>query len=274
MGVYAGAVTTLVGLALLVSHTLNSTTWALLDMAFLLVVLWVVLGGVFQERSRDRVRQLVLRWRWGWRIKFVLMATALVLVEEAITTSLTNLAPAFGSTPFGCAHHGLDELPAGDRVLETPSSITAHAMSEGIHRRKREPRLGMPGCTDPRGGRLASRDRGIGSQALPAADEQKEGPELHDEPTVGEGVSTYDRRVVESNHPYPCAERESSTRSGPRRDGRAGHHQNPHHYQLEDPEEGRVRPTSLRGARRDLTHRDREEIRDFPCRPSPGPAGP
>jgi len=35
----------------------------------------------------------------GWRARFLLLATLLALVEEAITTTLTNLAPLFGSRP-------------------------------------------------------------------------------------------------------------------------------------------------------------------------------
>ena len=31
-----------------------------------------------------------------WRIKFVLFATVLALIEEAIAVSMTNLAPFFG----------------------------------------------------------------------------------------------------------------------------------------------------------------------------------
>lgn len=33
---------------------------------------------------------------WGWKKKFVVFATVLALIEEAITTTMTNLAPLFG----------------------------------------------------------------------------------------------------------------------------------------------------------------------------------
>jgi hypothetical protein len=62
-----------------------------------LVVLWVLVGGFVTLRFRDRIRDRLLRvpLRWEWR--FFLFATALALIEEAVTTTMTNLAPEFGS---------------------------------------------------------------------------------------------------------------------------------------------------------------------------------
>lgn len=34
-----------------------------------------------------------------WRVRFVLFCTAMALIEEVITTTMTNLAPLFGTTP-------------------------------------------------------------------------------------------------------------------------------------------------------------------------------
>ena len=34
-----------------------------------------------------------------WRVRFVLLSTAMALLEEVITTTMTNLAPVFGTTP-------------------------------------------------------------------------------------------------------------------------------------------------------------------------------
>ncbi|MGA2663984.1 MAG: hypothetical protein ABSF83_03485 [Nitrososphaerales archaeon] len=70
---------------------------AIILMAAGLVLLWVVLGGCLTLRYRDRVREAVLRVgvRWEWR--FLLMATGMALLEEAITTTMTNLAPELGS---------------------------------------------------------------------------------------------------------------------------------------------------------------------------------
>jgi hypothetical protein len=52
---------------------------------------------------RDRPRAFILRLPFDWRVRFVIMATLLALIEEAITTSMTNLAPLFG-VPVGSAY--------------------------------------------------------------------------------------------------------------------------------------------------------------------------
>jgi hypothetical protein len=54
-------------------------------------------------RHREPVRLFVQRLRLDWRLKLVLFATLLALVEEAITTGMTNLAPVFG-VPLGRAY--------------------------------------------------------------------------------------------------------------------------------------------------------------------------
>jgi hypothetical protein len=68
-----------------------------------LVVLWIGLAGAGMYRARDRVRAFVLRLPLDWRVRFVIMATILALIEEAVTTGMTNLAPLFG-VPLGAAY--------------------------------------------------------------------------------------------------------------------------------------------------------------------------
>jgi hypothetical protein len=67
-----------------------------------LVVLWVGVCGSLMYRLRDRLRSLARAAPVDWRVSFVAMATLLALVEEAITTGMTNLAPLFG-VPVGAA---------------------------------------------------------------------------------------------------------------------------------------------------------------------------
>jgi hypothetical protein len=69
---------------------------AVLLMAWGLILLWVVCGGLLTLRFRQRIREAVMRVPLGWRAKFVLLATVLALLEEAITTTMTNMAPVFG----------------------------------------------------------------------------------------------------------------------------------------------------------------------------------
>lgn len=74
----------------------NPRARAAIGMGGGLILLWVVLGGLLMVRFRDVIRTLVVRVPFDWRLRFVLFATSLALVEEAITTTLTNLAPFFG----------------------------------------------------------------------------------------------------------------------------------------------------------------------------------
>ena len=68
-----------------------------------LILLWVVLGGTLMWVFRNPLRGIVLGMRGDWRVKFVLFATLLALLEEAVTVSMTNLAPMFG-VPVGAAY--------------------------------------------------------------------------------------------------------------------------------------------------------------------------
>ncbi|HEY5909805.1 MAG TPA: hypothetical protein VJA21_04295 [Verrucomicrobiae bacterium] len=71
-------------------------TRAVLGMAWGLILLWVLLGGGLMVRFREPIRAFISRIPWDWRLKFVLFATVLALLEEAVTTTMTNLAPLFG----------------------------------------------------------------------------------------------------------------------------------------------------------------------------------
>ena len=68
-----------------------------------LVLLWNVLGGILMYRGRDPVHRFVLSLPGWWPVKFVAFCILLALAEEAITTSMTNLAPCFG-VPIGKAY--------------------------------------------------------------------------------------------------------------------------------------------------------------------------
>ena len=77
--------------------TLNDVvSHAVMRMAGGLAVLWIVIGGTTMFKVRDWVKPIVRGISWGWKKKFVLFATVLALIEEAITTTMTNLAPVFG----------------------------------------------------------------------------------------------------------------------------------------------------------------------------------
>jgi hypothetical protein len=69
---------------------------AMLGMVSGLLLLWVVIGGSIMYVLRDRVKIFVGRIPCDWRLKFIGFCTVLALVEEAVTTTMTNLAPLFG----------------------------------------------------------------------------------------------------------------------------------------------------------------------------------
>jgi hypothetical protein len=74
----------------------NIITRATIEMAWGLVLLWIVLAGGSMYKFRDRIKVFIQKISLHWQIKFVLFATLLILIEEAITTLMTNLGPVFG----------------------------------------------------------------------------------------------------------------------------------------------------------------------------------
>ncbi len=67
-------------------------------MAASLALVWNVAGGTFMYLARNRARELVRKSPLNRGATFVLFATGLALLEEAVTTTLTNLGPRFGSS--------------------------------------------------------------------------------------------------------------------------------------------------------------------------------
>jgi hypothetical protein len=72
---------------------------AIFLMADGLILLWIVVGGALTPMLRRRLVPRLMAVPIDWRLRFVLLCTMMALVEEVITTSMTNLAPWFGATP-------------------------------------------------------------------------------------------------------------------------------------------------------------------------------
>jgi len=70
---------------------------AIIKMALGLNLIWCVLGGALMLRYRDQVRAVIQRIPFPWPLTFLLFCTLLALLEEAVTVTMTNLAPLFGS---------------------------------------------------------------------------------------------------------------------------------------------------------------------------------
>jgi hypothetical protein len=84
-------------------ETDQSRERATAEMGIGLIVLWVGLCGMIIRLYRNCICSVVKQLRFGWRTKFLAMTIIWALIEEAITTLMTNLAPAFG-VPVGEAY--------------------------------------------------------------------------------------------------------------------------------------------------------------------------
>ena len=82
--------------AFILTNETNPDNRAIIKMGVALILVWCVLGGVLMLRFRDRFVAWATRIPLGWRTRFVLLCIAFAMLEEAVTTSLTNLAPLFG----------------------------------------------------------------------------------------------------------------------------------------------------------------------------------
>jgi hypothetical protein len=69
---------------------------AVIGMGITLNVVWCVIGGLLMLRFRDRVRDFARSLPFPWAAKFIVFCTLLALTEEAVTVSITNLAPLYG----------------------------------------------------------------------------------------------------------------------------------------------------------------------------------
>lgn len=97
IGVYSFALVTLLNIFLLGSG--KTIDRAIILMADGLILFWIIIGGSLTPTLRRRLVPKLAAIPIDWRVRFVLFCTAMALIEEAITTSMTNLAPVFGTTP-------------------------------------------------------------------------------------------------------------------------------------------------------------------------------
>lgn len=70
---------------------------AIVYMGLSLIAIWGVLGGAIMHANRARFVRWARSLKIGWKVRFVLLSIGFALIEEAVTTSLTNLAPQFGA---------------------------------------------------------------------------------------------------------------------------------------------------------------------------------
>jgi len=87
----------LVGIAAEGRKRYGTFAGAIMLMAASLALVWNVIGGLIMYLARKPARELVSKSALGRGATLVLFATLLALLEEAVTTTLTNLAPVFGN---------------------------------------------------------------------------------------------------------------------------------------------------------------------------------
>jgi hypothetical protein len=97
-GGYSIVVLAVVCPIIFLSPTVPQTTKVVTGMMLTAIVLWVGVCGSLMLRYREPLVEWLRRWPMTEYWRFVLAATALACVEEAITTAMTNLAPAFGGS--------------------------------------------------------------------------------------------------------------------------------------------------------------------------------
>lgn len=61
-----------------------------------IIVFWCIIGGGLMYRYREAFKKMFECVTWRWQYKFVFFATLFAPLEEAVTVSLTNMAPLLG----------------------------------------------------------------------------------------------------------------------------------------------------------------------------------
>jgi len=95
-------VLTLVVIVFLFTGLITALNWthphkrAMLGMGWGLILFWIIGCGLVMWRWGGLASQLVDRIRLPWPVKFVVGCILLAMLEEAVTTSITNCAPLFG----------------------------------------------------------------------------------------------------------------------------------------------------------------------------------
>ena len=97
IGVYSALLVSFLNLVILNSDKVKDR--AIILMADGMIVLWIIVGGAITPMLRRQLAPKLAAIPIDWRVRFVLLCTAMALLEEVITTTMTNCARLFGTTP-------------------------------------------------------------------------------------------------------------------------------------------------------------------------------
>jgi len=92
-----GILSTTVVVLIVYRYEADPDNRAILCMGVSLILIWCVAGGSAMRLLRDRLVRVARKLKIDWRVRFVLLCIIMAMLEEAITTSLTNAAPLFGA---------------------------------------------------------------------------------------------------------------------------------------------------------------------------------
>jgi hypothetical protein len=118
IAIYSGVLVTLLNAVILPSSKVNDR--AIFLMADGLILFRIVIGGSLTPVLRRRLVPRIIAIPMDWRVRFVLLCTAMALFEDVITTTMTNLAPLLGTKP---------ERPTSRRPPTTSRSSVSTAWS-------------------------------------------------------------------------------------------------------------------------------------------------
>jgi len=79
------------------SNPKQVVTHAVLGMGLGLYLFWIILFGAATALFRNQIRRAMDAVKIEWHLKFVVFCIALAMLEEVVTTTMTNLAPIFGA---------------------------------------------------------------------------------------------------------------------------------------------------------------------------------
>ena len=97
IGIYSAVLVSFLNLVILNSDKVKDR--AIFLMADGMILLWIIVGGSLTPMLRKWLVPRITTIPIDWRVRFVLFCTAMALIEEVITTTMTNCAPLLGTTP-------------------------------------------------------------------------------------------------------------------------------------------------------------------------------
>ncbi len=74
----------------------NRIAHAVVGMSSGLILFWIILCGSCMYIFREKIKSFIRIIPLNWQVKFIFLGILMAMLEEAITTTMTNLAPFFG----------------------------------------------------------------------------------------------------------------------------------------------------------------------------------